>query len=133
MNGKCWRLSWLAILCALATLVCVQAREDKPTDEGKAGDFAGKSYDVKEKAKVSVVLGFPAGKEATVTLKGEKKTDVHLFVYDASGKEVVKDDSPGPNCEVKLKPKEAGKFTLEIRNLGPGPNRVALKVQLSKS
>ncbi len=133
MNRKCWQVCVLAALCAFVVLCPVQARDDKPTDEGKAEEYKGKTYDVKEKAKVTVALTFPAGKEATITVKGEKKTDVHLFVFDASGKEVAKDDSPGPDCEVKITPKEAGKLTLEIRNLGPGDTRTAVKVAFGKT
>ena len=132
MNTRSWRVGLLAALFAVAVICSVRAEESKPVDEGKAEDFKGKSYDVKEKGKVVVSLAFPAGKEATITLKGEKKTDVYLFVYDSTGKQVAKDDSPGPNCEVKITPKEAGKYKLEIRNQGPGDNSVALKVALSK-
>jgi hypothetical protein len=87
---------------------------------------------VKEKGKVEVALTFPAGKEAVVTVRCAKKTDVNLFVYDSAKKLVVKDDSPGPDCDVKFTPKEAGTYTLEIRNLGPGDNRCTLKVKLAK-
>ena len=126
MKCKHWQACVLAAVCALAALCAAQARDDKPADEGKA-------FDLKEKGKVAVTLAFPAGREATITVKGEKKTDVHLFVYDAAGKQVAKDDSPGPDCEVKITPKEAGKYTLEIRNLGPGDTRAALKVSLGKA
>jgi hypothetical protein len=39
-------------------------------------------------------LSVPAGKEFEATTDGLKNTDVHLFVYDSSGAEVAKDDSP---------------------------------------
>jgi hypothetical protein len=132
MKCKHWQVCVLAAVCALAALGAAQARDDKPADEDKAEDFKGKAFDLKEKGKVAVTLTFPAGREATITVKGEKKTDVHLFVYDAAGKQVAKDDSPGPDCEVKITPKEASKYTLEIRNLGPGETRAALKVALGK-
>ena len=70
--------------------------------------------------------------EVTATTKGDKETDVHLFVYDADRKVVAKDDSPGPNCDVDFTPKKSGRFTLVIRNLGPGANRVPLKVVVAK-
>jgi hypothetical protein len=133
MRGKVWRVGVPVALVALAALLgAVRAREDKPIDGGKAEEFKGKAFDVKEKGKVAVALTFPAGKEAVVTVRGEKKTDVHLFVYDAAKEVVVKDDSPGPDCDVKFTPKEAGTYTLEIRNLGPGDNRCTLKVELAK-
>jgi hypothetical protein len=43
-----------------------------------------------------------------------------------------KDDSPGPNCDVKPTPTAAGKHTFEISNVGPGSNSCTLKVELAK-
>jgi hypothetical protein len=80
----------------------------------------------------AIKLTFPAGKEAAVTVRSEKKTDVHLFVYDDAKKVVAKDDSPGPTCDLTFTPKEAGSYTLEVRNLGPGDNRSTLKVDFGK-
>jgi hypothetical protein len=62
-----------------------------------------------------------------------EQVDVQLTNCPADGKQVAKDDSPGPDCEVKLTPKEAGKYTLEIRNLGPGDTSAALKVDYAKT
>jgi hypothetical protein len=132
MSGKSWQVCALIGLFALAVLSSARAEDDKKTDDGKAEEFKGKTFDLKEKGKASVTLAFPASKEASVTVRSEKKTDVHLFVYDASGKEVAKDDSPGPSCDLRFTPKEAGKYTLEIRNLGPGDNQSTLKVVLGK-
>jgi hypothetical protein len=122
----------LAALFGLVVLCGARAQDTKPSDEGKAEDSKGKTFDIKEKGEAAIVLTFPAGKKASITLRGEKKTDVHLFVYDANKKVVAKDDSPGPNCDVDFTPKESGKFTLVIRNLGPGATRVPLKVAVAK-
>jgi hypothetical protein len=132
MDRKNWRVCAGAALFGLVLLRGTWAGEAKPIDEGKAEDFKGKTYDVKEKGEVAIVLAFPAGKKANVTVKSEKKSDVNLFVYDAAKKEVAKDDSPGPDCDLNFTPKEAGKFTLLIKNLGPGDNKSTLKVNLSK-
>jgi hypothetical protein len=131
MNGKNWPVSVLATLCALALLCGVRAAEVKPTDEGKGTEFKGKTVDMKDKGEFAVILAFPAGKEVTATTKGDKETDVHLFVYDADKKEVGKDTSPGPKCEVKFTPAKDGKFTLLVRNSG-GTNKVTLEVKVAK-
>jgi hypothetical protein len=122
----------LASLFALAALAGARAEDAKPTDEGKAEDFKGKAFDIKEKGKAAFTLAFPAGRKATVTVKSEKQTDINLFVYDAGKKEVAKDDSPGPDCEVSFTPKEAGRLTLVVVNKGPGANRSGVKVALGK-
>jgi hypothetical protein len=130
MRRQSLRVSALAALFGLVVLCSTRAEEIKPSDEGKAEDFKGKTFDLKEKEKAQIILAFPAGKEANVTVKSEKKSDVNLFVYDAAKKVVAKDDSPGPDCDLKFTPKEAGKFTLEVVNLGPGANKSTLKVSL---
>ncbi len=132
MSGKIWPVFALIGLFAVAMLGGARAADDKKTDDGKAEEFKGKTFDLKGNAKASVTLAFPAGKEASVTIRSDKKTDVHLFVYDADGKEIAKDDSPGPSCDLKFTPKEAGKYTLEVRNLGPGDNQSTLKVMVGK-
>jgi hypothetical protein len=133
MFGTNLRVGVLTTLVALATTLCAaRAQDANPADGGKAEAFKSKSFDLKEKGRAAVMLSFPAGKEASVTVRSDKKTDVHLFVYDAARKVVAKDDSPGPSCDLKFTPKEAGRYTLEVVNLGPGENRSTLKVEFAK-
>jgi hypothetical protein len=122
------------VLVALLVFVAqlgTRAEDARATDGGKAEEFKGKTFDLKAAGRAAVTLAFPAGKTFSVTVRSEKKTDVHLFVYDSAKKVVAKDDSPGPSCDLTFTPKAAGKFTLEVRNLGPGENRSTLKVALS--
>ncbi len=127
-----WQICVAAALATCALVFGARAQDGKIIDGGKAEEFKGKAFDIKEKGKTAIMLTFPAGKEATVTVRSAKETDVHLFVYDAAKKIVAKDDSPGPSCDVTFTPKEAGPLTFEIRNLGPGDNRCTLKVELAK-
>jgi hypothetical protein len=126
------RVSALAALFALAVLCAARAEDVKPTDEGKAEDFKGKTFDLKEKGEVAILVSCPAGKEVTATTKGEKETDVHLFVYGKDKKEVGKDTSPGPKCEVKFTPAKGGKYKLLVRNLGPGANKVTVELKVAR-
>jgi hypothetical protein len=87
---------------------------------------------MKEKGEVAILLSFEAGKKVTVTTNGEKETDVNLYIHDKDKKEVGKDTSPGPKCEVKFTPKQDGKFKLLVRNLGPGANKVTLEVKVAE-
>ena len=132
MDGKSWRVVLLAALVALLLLSGTRAQDGKVTDAGNAEKFKGKTFDLKEKGKAAIRLTFPAAKKAWVTVKSDKETDINLFVYDADKKLVAKDDSPGPSCELSFTPKEAGKYTLQVRNLGPGDNRSTLKVSFKK-
>jgi hypothetical protein len=131
MVRKNWQVSALATLFALVVLCSARAEEVKPTDEGKGADFKGKTVEMKEKGAFAILLEFPAGQEVIATTKGDKETDVNLYVYDENKKEIVKDISPGPKCEVKFTPAKAGKYKLLVTNSG-GTNKVTLEVKVAK-
>jgi hypothetical protein len=131
MTWKNWQLNALTAVFALAVLGAVRADDAKPADEGKGTEFKGKTVEMKDKGEFAILLAFSAGKEVTATTKGEKETDVHLFVYDANNKEVGKDTSPGPKCEVKFTPAKDGKYKLLVRNSG-GTNKVTLAVKVAR-
>jgi hypothetical protein len=69
---------------------------------------------MKDKGEVAYLLSFTAGKGFEATTDGLKNTDVHLFVYDSSGAEVAKDDSPRPKCSVKVTPTKDGQYKFVI-------------------
>jgi len=122
----------LVVLFSIAFLSRTTMGAVKPSDGGDGTKFQTKTVEVKEKGEFAVLLSFPAGKEVIATTDGEKQTDVHLFIYSADKKEVGKDTSPGPKCEVKFTPAEDGKFKLLVRNLGPGTNKVTLGVKVAE-
>src|SRR5580700_3011281 len=119
----------VAVIFAVATLC--PAQEVKPTDLGRGAAFNGKKIGIKDKGEVAYLLSFTAGKGFEATTDGVKNTDVHLFVYDSSGAEVAKDDSPGPKCSVKVTPTEDGQYKFVITNAG-GANTVTFKVKVAK-
>jgi hypothetical protein len=116
-----------AAVFAIATLCPAQ----EPADLGKGAAFKGKKIEMKDKGEVAYLLSFTAGNEFEATTDGTKNTDVHLYVYDESGKEVGKDDSPGPKCSVKLTPAKDGNYKFVITNAG-GDNTVTFEVTLAK-
>ena len=132
MDRKYWLVGVLACLVGLVALSGTRAQDVKATDEGKAEDFKEKSYDVKEKGEVAILLAFKGGKKVSLVVKSDKNSDINLFVYDGAKKLVAKDDSPGPDCDLTFTPKADSKLTLVISNLGPGDNRSTLKVKVSK-
>jgi hypothetical protein len=109
----------------------VKAEDVAATDEGKGTEFKGKTIELKDKGDFAIILALSAGKEVIATTKGDKETDVHLFVYDDNKKEVGKDTSPGPKCEIKFTPAKDGKFKFVVRNSG-GTNKVTLEVKVAK-
>jgi hypothetical protein len=119
----------VAVMFAVATLC--PAQDVKPTDLGKGAAFNGKKIELRDKGEVAYLMSFRAGKQFEATTDGLKNTDVHLFVYDSSGAEVAKDDSPGPKCSVKVTPTEDGKYKFVITNAG-GANTVSFQVKVAK-
>jgi hypothetical protein len=132
MKVKNWVLSVMAVACAMAAPGVVVALDDKPTEGGRGSALKSIVFEIKEKSEVAVLLPFAPGREATVTTKGDKQTDVHLFIYDGDNKEVGKDTSPGPKCDVKFTPTKEGTFKLLVKNEGPGPNTVTLEVKVAE-
>jgi hypothetical protein len=120
-------LTAAAAVFALATLCPAQ----EPIDLGKGAEFKGKKIEMKDKGDVAYLLSLTAGKEFEATTDGTKNTDVHLYVYDEAGKEVGKDDSPGPKCSVKVTPAKDGKYKFVIKNAG-GDNTVTFEVKVAK-
>ena len=131
MNSLMTRLvTTSAAVFALSTL-CLAQEQVRPTDLGKGAEFKGKKIEMKDKGEVAYVLSFKAGKEFEVTTDGAKNTDVNLYVYDDAGKEVGKDDSPGPKSSVKVTPAKDGKYKFVITNTG-GDNTVAFEIKVAK-
>jgi hypothetical protein len=119
-----------ASVLALATL-CSAQENVKASDLGKGAQFKGKKIEMKDGGEVAYLLSFKAGKEFEATTDATKNTDVNLYVYDETGQQVGKDDSPGPKSSVKLTPEMDGKYKFVIKNAG-GENTVTFKVTMTK-
>ena len=131
MNALMTRLVTAAAAVLAITTVCSAQEHVKITNLGSGAQFKGKTIKMKDKGKVAYVLSFKAGKEFEATSDGTNNTDVNLYVYDQAGKQVGKDDSPGPKCSVKLTPDKDGKYKFVITNSG-GENTVAFKVTVAQ-
>ena len=111
--------------------ICLAQEHVKQTNLGKGTEFKGKKIEMKDKGEVAYVLSFKAGKEFEATTDATKSTDVNLYVYDAAGKEVGKDDSPGPKSSVKVTPEKDGNYKFVIKNEG-GDNTVTFEVKVAE-
>jgi hypothetical protein len=130
MNSMIRLVTAVMAVLALATL-CPAREHVRPTDLGRGAEFKGKRIEMKDKGEVAYVLSFTAGKEFEATTDAKRNTDVNLYVYDEAGKEVGRDDSPGPKCSVKFTPTKDGKYKFVIKNTG-GDNTVTFKVKVAK-
>ena len=131
MNPLMTRLVTATSAVFTLTAVCSAQEHMKATSLGNAAQFKGTTIKMKDKGQVAYVLSFKAGKEFEATTDATKNTDVNLYVYDGAGKEVGKDDSPGPKCSVRVTPEKDGKYKFVIRNIG-GENTVTFKVTVAQ-
>lgn len=96
--------------------------------------FAGASGGPKE-SKTSVKangtdrfeVSFNGGEMAQVTVAGDGDTDLDLYVYDANGNLVAKDDGSSDNCTCRWYPRWDGKFTIKVVNRGDVYNVYEIK------
>ena len=133
MKVKSWVACALVAACAVVASGAAAPDEKggKTIDGGKGSAFKSKQYDLGENGEISVLLSFEAGKEVIVTTKGGRETDVNLFVKGRYFE--ARDTSPGPECLVKFTPvKGDDRFTLTIKNNGPGANKVTLEVKVAE-
>jgi len=63
-------------------------------------------------------IRFLAGQLAEIGVSGDGDTDLDLYVYDASGNFIVKDDDYSDTCYVRWVPAWTGNFTVKVRNRG---------------
>ena len=133
MLTKFCRVGGLAALLAVPALLLTagggRADDPKATDGGRASEFQSKSFDLKDGDQTSITLTCEAGKEVTVTTRGDKESDVHLMMKSKYYQ--WKDTSPTPVCLLKFTPVQGDdKFTFTLKNQG-GANKVTLAVKVA--
>jgi hypothetical protein len=72
-------------------------------------------------------LHFFAGRQVTITVTSEFKSDVDLYVYDSFGNKVASDVRADPNCFVSFRAQVTGQYRIRVVNLGPGFNRAVVR------
>jgi len=131
MNRLVTRLVTASVVVLALATTCSAQENAKATNLGSSAHFKGKTLQMKDKGEVAYLLSFKAGKEFEATTDAKKNTDVNLFVYDETGNQVGKDDSPGPKSSVKVTPDKDGNYKFVITNTG-GENTVTFKVTVAK-
>lgn len=65
---------------------------------------------------------FRGGEQAVVSIVGDGASDLDLYVFDAAGNLIGKDEDDNDRCVVTFTPPATGMFRIEVRNLGEAPN-----------
>jgi hypothetical protein len=116
-----------AVLCSLVHLGFAGSDPSAAQDKGEDRD---KTWTVKLAEGARDVHNIEPKKDELiqVILSGTGKSDVDLYIFDPDGKEVVRDDSIGPDGFVTFKATKPGKYKVEVRNLGPGASTSTLLI-----
>lgn len=72
-------------------------------------------------------IWFRAGEFARVTVSGDGDTDLDLYVYDAAGNLVARDDDRTDQCIATWVPRRSGWFYIQVVNLGSVYNAYTLR------
>lgn len=85
-----------------------------------------KSGVVPAKSKQSFTVILLAGKTLRAQMIGGNKSNLDLFIFDPSGREIASDERRSSRVDLVFKTGTAGTYRFEIRNQGNAPNNVSL-------
>lgn len=69
---------------------------------------------------------FRGGELAIIEVRGDGRTTLDVFVYDANGNLVVNTAGPGDQCRVSFTPGVNGMYRIVVINRGGGQNRYTM-------
>jgi hypothetical protein len=110
MQALAARLGIVAVLLAAVPL-SGNARQDKGEDKLKTW-----TVKLAEGARDARTIEPKQGEYVQIILSGTAKSDVDLYVYDPDGKEIARDNTPGPDGFVTFQVNRQGKYKVEVHN-----------------
>ena len=99
----------------------------KSGSRGASGGPKGTTTVVRGLARDVFTVSFTGGYPAAVGISGDGDTDLDLYVYDENGNLICRSDRYGDDELCRWNPRWTGPFRIEVRNLGPVPNRYVLR------
>ena len=102
----------VVILLAMVASVSVQALAGA-VNGPRSGRFS-----VAAGATDSFTVRFYGGEMASIFVSGDGDTDLDIYVYDAVGNLITKDDDYLDTCFVQWRPMWTGTFTIKVVNRG---------------
>jgi hypothetical protein len=119
------RLSLLAVLASAALLLGGTGLADSKDGARRWTRTVKKQSEVVYKI-VFLAEKNPTKKQAEFAVIGDGGTDVDIFVFDADGKEVAKDDNFTDLALVRWTPTKTQEYTIKVRNLGNADNNCTM-------
>src|SRR5437773_530020 len=96
------------------------------SEAGRVGGPGSDVFTVQGYQSVSYNITFEGGKVAEVAIVGDGRTDLDLFVYDASGKLIRQGIGPIDIESLSWVPPSTQTYRVVVVNLGGSANRYAL-------
>jgi hypothetical protein len=81
-----------------------------------SGGGATRSFSLNSNEKTHFNLRFTKGKTVEIWVRSNGNSDVDLFVFDATGREVAKDDGFDKDCYVRFTPASTQTYKVEVWN-----------------
>jgi len=111
-----------------ALLLVVQAGTGAPVQ----GSLTGQAR-VAPNSSFNLVKDFKGGERACVIITGDGSSYLGLYVYDADGNCIARDDRASyqtrDDAAVDWYPPQTGRYTIEVKNLGVLKNTFKIAVQ----
>ena len=109
----------------LRELIDVEMKKPASSASGTLGAVGGAKYHVKRIRSGEIqtfTLDFRAGEVAAVSIDGNGKSDLDVYVFDENGRPVGRDVGKSDVCRVVWTPQWTGTFSVKLKNEGRSKN-----------
>lgn len=105
-------------LAKVITVLALVASVSMPVFAGAVTGARADQFRLSAGATHTFNMTFYGGELATVVVEGDGDTDLDVYVYDAVGNLITKDDDYSDYCVVKWRPYWTGVFRIKVVNRG---------------
>jgi hypothetical protein len=114
------------VVCTMVALACLSST----AAAGPAySDYLWDVTVVRGHSTVTYTETFQGGEVALVTLNGDGRSDLDIFVYDANGNLIISEESTSDNVFVSFIPYWTSEFRIVVRNLGSASNAYRIEMR----
>ena len=114
-------------IAKLITVMALVGSVSMPVFAGAVGGARSGHFSVNAGATDSFTMRFYGGQLASVIVQGDGDTDLDVYVYDAAGNLITKDDDYGDSCVVQWRPYWTGMFRIKVVNRGTVYNNYSIE------
>ena len=114
-------------IAKVITVLALVGSVSLPVFAGAVGGARSGRYSVEARGNDSFTMNFYGGQLASVIVRGDGDTDLDVYVYDAAGNLIAKDDDYSDTCLVQWQPYWTGMFRIKVVNRGTVYNNYSIE------